>query len=199
MPPPKGRPDAAAAGADHRLVVRQLRRRGDAGARGQRHRKPKDKILLMATGRDAPRRAASACSRPSRCAPRAAVGRRGGLRHRRHQGSARRAASATPSPSRAKPASEPLPGFKEMQPQVFAGLFPVEANEYDALRDALEKLQAQRRRAALRAGGVAGAGLRLPLRLPRHAAHGNRAGAPGARVRHGPDHHRADGGVRGRA
>ena len=41
----------------------------------------------------------------------------------------------------AKPASQPLPGFKEVQPQVFAGLFPVEANQYDALRDSLEKLK----------------------------------------------------------
>ena len=40
-----------------------------------------------------------------------------------------------------RPASEPLPGFKEVQPQVFAGLFPVEANQYDALRDSLEKLK----------------------------------------------------------
>jgi GTP-binding protein LepA len=40
-----------------------------------------------------------------------------------------------------KPAPAPLPGFKEVQPQVFAGLFPVEANQYDALRDALEKLK----------------------------------------------------------
>jgi len=38
-------------------------------------------------------------------------------------------------------ATEPLPGFKEVQPQVFAGLYPTEASEYDALRDALEKLQ----------------------------------------------------------
>ena len=40
----------------------------------------------------------------------------------------------------ARAAEEPLPGFKEIQPQVFAGLYPVESNEYDALRDALEKL-----------------------------------------------------------
>ncbi|MDE2047644.1 MAG: translation elongation factor 4 [Betaproteobacteria bacterium] len=40
-----------------------------------------------------------------------------------------------------KPAPAPLPGFKEIQPQVFAGLYPVEANQFDALRDALEKLQ----------------------------------------------------------
>jgi GTP-binding protein LepA len=38
-------------------------------------------------------------------------------------------------------AAEPLPGFREVQPQVFAGLFPVEANQYDALRDSLEKLK----------------------------------------------------------
>jgi GTP-binding protein LepA len=38
-------------------------------------------------------------------------------------------------------ATEPLPGFKEIQPQVFAGLYPTEANLYDSLRDALEKLK----------------------------------------------------------
>jgi GTP-binding protein LepA len=41
----------------------------------------------------------------------------------------------------AKPASEALPGFKEVQSQVFAGLYPVESHDYEALRDALEKLQ----------------------------------------------------------
>ncbi|GLU32381.1 translation elongation factor 4 [Trinickia caryophylli] len=41
----------------------------------------------------------------------------------------------------AKPAAEPLPGFKEVKPQVFAGLYPVEANQYDALRESLEKLK----------------------------------------------------------
>ncbi|MBN3805683.1 elongation factor 4 [Paraburkholderia sp. Ac-20336] len=40
-----------------------------------------------------------------------------------------------------QPAPEPLPGFKEVKPQVFAGLYPVEANQYDALRDSLEKLK----------------------------------------------------------
>ena len=40
-----------------------------------------------------------------------------------------------------RPATEPLPGFKEIKPQVFAGLYPVESNQYDALREALEKLQ----------------------------------------------------------
>ena len=40
-----------------------------------------------------------------------------------------------------RPAKVPLPGFKEIKPQVFAGLYPVESNQYDALRDALTKLQ----------------------------------------------------------
>ena len=38
-------------------------------------------------------------------------------------------------------ATQALPGFKEIQPQVFAGLYPTEANQYDQLRDALEKLK----------------------------------------------------------
>jgi GTP-binding protein LepA len=40
-----------------------------------------------------------------------------------------------------RPATEPLPGFKEVKPQVFAGLYPVEANQYDSLRESLEKLR----------------------------------------------------------
>ncbi|MDP9043212.1 MAG: translation elongation factor 4 [Pseudomonadota bacterium] len=44
-------------------------------------------------------------------------------------------------PNNLGPATQALPGFKEIQPQVFAGLYPTEASEYDQLRDALEKLK----------------------------------------------------------
>ena len=40
-----------------------------------------------------------------------------------------------------RPADKALPGFKEIKSQVFAGLYPVESNEYDQLRESLEKLQ----------------------------------------------------------
>ncbi len=39
------------------------------------------------------------------------------------------------------PASQPLPGFKAIQPRVFAGLYPVESDQYESLRDALQKLR----------------------------------------------------------
>ena len=61
--------------------------------------------------------------------------------------SCRRPRSATRSrvekklPNNLGPATQALPGFKEIQPQVFAGLYPTEASEYDQLRDALEKLK----------------------------------------------------------
>jgi GTP-binding protein LepA len=41
----------------------------------------------------------------------------------------------------AQPAAEPLPGFEEIKPMVFAGLYPIESHEHGLLRDALEKLR----------------------------------------------------------
>jgi GTP-binding protein LepA len=40
-----------------------------------------------------------------------------------------------------RPTTEPFPGFKELKPMVFAGLYPVESHQYSELRDALEKLR----------------------------------------------------------
>jgi len=43
--------------------------------------------------------------------------------------------------STARPCSAPLPGFKQIQPRVFAGLFPISSDDYENFRDALEKLR----------------------------------------------------------
>jgi GTP-binding protein LepA len=40
-----------------------------------------------------------------------------------------------------EPAAQPLPGFKEVKPSVFSGMYPIEANQYEALREALDKLK----------------------------------------------------------
>jgi len=43
--------------------------------------------------------------------------------------------------SRRRPAAEPLPGYRDVKPMVFAGIFPTDSDDYPALRDALEKLK----------------------------------------------------------
>ena len=67
----------------------------------------------------------------------------------------------------ARPTTEPFPGFKELKPMVFAGLYPVEGHEYPELRDALEKLRLNDASFFYEPETLGGAGLRLPLRVPR--------------------------------
>src|SRR5256886_12612097 len=45
------------------------------------------------------------------------------------------------SPPDAKPAAAPLPGYKDVKPMVFSGLFPTDSDDYPELRDALERLK----------------------------------------------------------
>ena len=90
--------------------------------------------------------------------------------------------------SRAAPA---LPGFEAIKPMVFAGMFPVLADEYEPLRDALGKLQLNDAAFFYEPENSVALGFWFPLRLPRLAAHGNRAGTPRARIRLESHHHRA--------
>ncbi len=76
-------------------------------------------------------------------------------------------------------AASPLPGYKDVKPMVFAGLFPTDSDEYPELRDALERLKLNDAALFYGARDVDGTGLRLPLRLPRPSA-GGRSSASGS-------------------
>lgn len=101
--------------------------------------KPKDKMLLMSTGTQ------HLCDQVGVFTPKAmqreklCAGEVGyiisGIKELK---AAKVGDTITLADNRAK---EALPGFKEIKPQVFAGLYPVEPNEYEALRESLEKLR----------------------------------------------------------
>ena len=67
--------------------------------------------------------------------------RRGWLRRGQHQGGGRRQDRRHRHRDEPLRRTEPFPGFKELKPMVFAGLYPVESHEYAELREALEKLR----------------------------------------------------------
>jgi GTP-binding protein LepA len=101
--------------------------------------RPKDKLLLMATG------ASHLCEQLGVFTPKAqpcdalSAGEVGfviaGIKELEH---AKVGDTVTLAQ---RPAAKPLPGFKEVKPQVFAGVYPIESSEYDQLRDSLEKLK----------------------------------------------------------
>ncbi|MCX8003654.1 MAG: translation elongation factor 4 [Burkholderiaceae bacterium] len=101
--------------------------------------RPKDKILLMATGATHLVEQVGVFTPKSRARELLSAGEVGfvvaGIKELRD---ARVGDTVT---HERRPAAAPLPGFKEVKPQVFAGLYPVESNQYEALRDALTKLQ----------------------------------------------------------
>ncbi len=139
VPPPKGDPEAPLKALiidswfDNYVGVVMLVRVVDGMLR------PKDKILLMST------QASYLCEQVGVFTPKSlprenlSAGQVGfviaGIRELH---SARVGDTITLAQ---RPAVAALPGFKDIKPQVFAGLYPVESNQYDALRDALEKLK----------------------------------------------------------
>ncbi len=139
IPPPKGDPNAPLKALitdswfDNYVGVVMLVRVVDGVLR------PKDRIRLMASGAEYLCEQVGVFTPKSVAREELSAGQVGfviaGIKELKH---ARVGDTIT---SAARPAEAPLPGFKEIKPQVFAGLYPVDAHEYDSLRDALEKLR----------------------------------------------------------
>lgn len=139
IPPPKGDPDAPLKALiidswfDNYVGVVMLVRVVDGVLR------PKDRIRLMATG------AEYLCEQVGVFTPKSvqraalSAGQVGFVIAGIKELAAAKVGDTITLATR--PAPKPLPGFKEIKPQVFAGLYPVDAHGYDQLRDALAKLQ----------------------------------------------------------
>ncbi|KAF1054286.1 MAG: Elongation factor 4 [Burkholderia gladioli] len=139
VPPPKGDPDGPLQALiidswfDNYVGVVMLVRIINGTLR------PKEKIKLMATGAQYPVEHVGVFSPKSRDLESMSAGQVGFIIAGIKELTATKVGDTVTHA--AKPAPEPLPGFKEVKPQVFAGLYPVEANQYDALRESLEKLR----------------------------------------------------------
>ncbi|AOK22856.1 elongation factor 4 [Burkholderia ubonensis] len=101
--------------------------------------RPKEKIKLMATGAQYPVEHIGVFTPKSRNLESLSAGQVGFIIAGIKELNAAKVGDTVTHAT--KSAAEPLPGFKEVKPQVFAGLYPVEANQYDALRESLEKLK----------------------------------------------------------
>src|SRR5690606_3502033 len=139
VPPPKGEPDGPLKALiidswfDNYVGVVMLVRVVDGVL------KPKDRILLMSNGLQYP------CDQVGVFTPRSVArwqlraGEVGVIIAGIKEIEAAKVGDTVTLANR--PAASALPGFKEIKPQVFAGLYPVESSEYDQLRDSLEKLR----------------------------------------------------------
>ena len=184
LPPPAGDSRRAAQGADLRLLVRPVPRRRDRRPRDRRraaagHEDPAD-------GRRAGLRiVAGGHLHPEGGRGRRARRRRGRVSRRQHQEDQRREDRRhdhRDRPPGARAVSRLQAAETDGVRRLLSGRGPSVPRAARRAREAA----AERRVVLLRAGDVGRAGLRLPLRLPRAAAHGDRPGASRARVRHGP-------------
>ncbi|WVH09704.1 MAG: Translation elongation factor LepA [Fluviibacter phosphoraccumulans EoVTN8] len=101
--------------------------------------KPKDKMRLMSTGATHLCEQVGIFTPKSKQQPQLSAGEVGFVISGLKELKAARVGDTITLADR--PADKPLEDFKEIKPQVFAGLYPVEPNEYEQLRDSLEKLQ----------------------------------------------------------
>ena len=185
-----GRSGRAAQGADLRLLVRPLPRRHHPDPRHRRrdpgrHEDPADGQGPGVRGRAGRRVLAQAGRRSSELG----VGEVGfifaGIK------TVTDAQIGDTITEAARPTARGVPRLQGQQADGLRRALSGRRQRVPAAARRAREAAAERRLVLLRAGDVGGARLRLPLRLPRPAAHGDRPGAARARVRHGPDHDRA--------
>ena len=139
IPPPKGDPRAPLKALvidswfDNYVGVVMLVRVVDGELR------PRDRIRLMSTGTEHLCEQLGVFTPKARTKDALAAGEVGYLTAGIKELTAARVGDTVTRADR--PAAQPLPGFKDIKPQVFAGLYPVDAGDYGALREALEKLR----------------------------------------------------------
>ncbi len=139
VPPPKGDPSAPLQALvvdswfDNYVGVVMLVRIMNGTLR------PKDRIELMATGAQFPVESVGVFAPKSRSLESLSAGQVGFVIAGIKELKAAKVGDTITLVNRR--AAAPLPGFKEVKPQVFAGLYPVESNQYDALRESLTKLK----------------------------------------------------------
>ena len=187
VPPPKGRAGEPAPGADFRFLVRSLSWRRSAGARHAGHDEKGQQIRLMSNGRsfevENARRADAEAGGSRR-----ALGRRSRLPDRQHQERCRHQ-DRRHHHRRRSSCDRAAARIRRVEADgVRRALHGRCARAHVAARCA-GKAAAERFVILLRTGKLGGAGLRLPLRIPRAAAHGDHPGAAGARIQSRPDHH----------
>ncbi|MCK9258178.1 MAG: translation elongation factor 4 [Azoarcus sp.] len=139
VPPPRGNPDGQLKALiidswfDNYVGVVMLVRVVDGVL------KPKDRILLMSNGAQYPCEQVGVFTPKSVSRDHLSAGEVGFIIAGIKELEAAKVGDTVTLAS--KPAATALPGFKEIKPQVFAGLYPVESSEYEQLRDSLEKLR----------------------------------------------------------
>ena len=139
VPPPRGDPDAPLKALiidswfDNYVGVVILVRVVDGVL------KPKDRILLMSNGAQYPCDEVGVFTPRSVSRPHLSAGEVGFVIAGIKELQAAKVGDTVTLANR--PATQALPGFREIKPQVFAGLYPVESSEYDQLRESLEKLK----------------------------------------------------------
>ena len=139
-PGAQGRCRGAAAGADHRLLVRQLRGRGFARARDERRAEERRADPRHVHRAQPSASTSSVASRRSPWSlPELATGDVGFVVAGIKEIDGAPVGDTITLEHRPSPAA--LPGFKQIKPRVFAGLFPVNSEDYESFRDALAKLR----------------------------------------------------------